>query len=78
MPNPTLEQRVSALERQVAELKTLGANGRDPKPWLRVLGIFAGDSGMREIFDEALKLREKDRQRARRQNKKATTGRAKK
>jgi hypothetical protein len=78
MPNPTLEQRVSALEREVAELRTQRANGGDLKPWLRVLGIFAGDEGMKEIFDEALKLREQDRQRARRHTKKAAAGRAKK
>jgi hypothetical protein len=78
MPNPTLEQRVSALEREVAELKSHGANGRDLKAWLRVQGIFAGDEGMKEIFDEALKLREQNRQRARRHTKKAATARIKK
>jgi len=66
MPNLTLEQRVTALEQQVAELKAQGMNNGENKPWLRVLGIFAGDEGMKEIFDEALKLCEKDRQRARR------------
>jgi hypothetical protein len=78
MPNPTLEQRVAVLEQQVAELKAQGRNGRDQKPWLRVLGMFAGDEGMKEIFEEALKLREQDRQRARRSTKKAAKPRAKK
>ena len=79
MLNQTLEQRVATLEQQVAELKAQGVNGRDQKPWLRVQGIFAGDEGMKEIFNEALKLRERDRQRARRRyTKNSATRRAKK
>jgi hypothetical protein len=66
MPNATLAQRVDALEQQLAALTTEVVNGSDQKPWLRVQGFFAGDEGMREIFEEALKLRERDRQRARR------------
>lgn len=66
MPNATLEQRVDALEQEVAALKTEVVNGRGQRPWLRVQGIFAGDEGMREIFEEALKLRERDRKSARR------------
>jgi hypothetical protein len=78
MPNPTLEQRVAVLEQKVAELTAQGVNGRDQRPWLRVQGIFGGDEGMKEIFDEALKLREQDRQRARRRStKKAGRRRAK-
>jgi len=73
-----MEQRVAALEQQVAELKAQERNGREQKPWLRALGMFAGDEGMKEIFDEALKLREQDRQRARRSTKKAAKPRAKK
>lgn len=61
MPNPTMEQRVAALEQQVAELKAQERDGREQKPWPRVLGMFAGDEGMKEIFDEALKLREQER-----------------
>src|SRR5947208_1520085 len=77
MANPTLEQRVAALEQQVRELKAERANGRDQKPWLRVQGMFTGDEGMKEIFDEALKLRENDRQPARRRRtKKAVPRRA--
>jgi hypothetical protein len=78
VPKQTLEQRVAALEQQVAQMKAQGINGRDQKPWLRVQGVFAGDEGMKEIFEEALKLREKDRQRSRRRyTKKPATRRAK-
>ncbi len=79
MPNATLEQRIDALERELAALKAEIVNGREQKPWLRVQGVFAGDEGMREIFDEALKLRKRDRQRARRRSAtKTATHRAKK
>ena len=63
MPDQTLEQRVSALEREVAELKSHGANGRDPKPWLRRSGDFRRRRRDERDFDEALKLHEQDRQR---------------
>ena len=66
MSGLTLEQRLAVLEKQMAELKAQKSNGPAEKPWLRTMGMFAGDQGMKEIFDEALKLREKDRQRARR------------
>ncbi len=78
MSNSTLEQRLAALEQQVSALAAQGGIGRDEKPWLRVLGIFGGNEGMKEIFDEALKLREQDRQRTRkRTTKKADANRAK-
>jgi len=79
MQNATLEQRVDALEQQFAALRAEVVNGREQKPWLRVQGLFAGDEAMREIFEEALKLRERDRQRARRRSAtKPATHRAKK
>ncbi len=63
----TLEQRVAALEQRLAEMQSHQANGKE-KPWLRTMGMFAGDDSMKEIFDEALKIRAKDRERARRRN----------
>ena len=42
------------------------ANGARPKDWRRTIGMFTGDEMMKQIFDEALKIREKDRERARR------------
>lgn len=66
MPQLSLEERVAALEQQVAELKAALANGHRPKDWRRTIGMFTGDEVMKSIFDEALKLREQDRERARR------------
>jgi hypothetical protein len=75
----TLEQRVSLLEQEVAEIKAQQSNGSKEKPWLRTIGKFAGDEVMKEIFDEALKYRERDRERARRRSaKKVPKSRVKK
>jgi hypothetical protein len=65
-PTLKLEQRVTALEREVAELKTTLANGSRVKDWRRTIGMFGDDPVMKEIFDEALRIREKDREKARR------------
>jgi hypothetical protein len=67
MPQETLEQRVETLERELADLKVAVANGKAKKDWRRTIGMFTGDKVMKEIFDEALKFREADRQKARRQ-----------
>lgn len=75
MPQLSLEQRVAALERQVARIKVQHANGPQDKSWLRTMGMFAGDEGLKEVFEEAMKLREKDRQRAYRRFDKKTSAR---
>jgi hypothetical protein len=61
----TLEQRVAAVEQELAELKERQANGRD-KNWRRTIGMFTDRPDMKELFAEAMKLREADRRRARR------------
>ena len=66
MPQLTLEQRVAALEQKVAQLANAQGNGPAKDdwrqtigifthaiPWLRTMDLFAGDAGMKEIFDEA-------------------------
>lgn len=63
MPQMTLKQRVEKLEQEMAAMK---ASSPGPNDWRSTVGMFAGDELMREIFDEALKYRERDRQKARR------------
>ncbi len=63
MRKPTIEQRLEALEAQVAKLTN--SQGTEPAPrakdWRRTIGIFTG-TGMKEVFDEALKIRQADRE----------------
>lgn len=63
-----LEQRVVALEHEVQrlrkELQATKPNGN--RDWLGAIEKFAGDEHLLAVFAEARKLREKDRQQARR------------
>jgi hypothetical protein len=66
MPKPALEERVAALEREVARLKASGTSGSARKDWRRTVGMFTDDPEAQRLFEEAMKLREADRARARR------------
>jgi hypothetical protein len=61
MSQPTLEERVAALEQTVARLVA-----RQPAPgpndWRSTIGMFKDDPVMREIDEEARKIREADRE----------------
>jgi hypothetical protein len=35
------------------------------KDWKRTIGIFTGDAGMKQLFEEALRIRAQDRRQAR-------------
>jgi hypothetical protein len=61
----TIEQRVATLERELSELKAQQGQGR-VKDWRRTIGIFTDNPEMKEVFAEAMKLREADRSKARR------------
>ena len=65
MPPLSLEERVATLEREISELKSQKSNGRD-KDWRRTIGVFTDNPEMKELFSEAMKLREADRRKARR------------
>ena len=65
MPPLSLEERVAVLEQELSELKSRRGNGRD-KNWRRTIGIFTDNPQMKELFAEAIKLREADRRKARR------------
>jgi hypothetical protein len=62
MPPTTLKQRVERLERIVDDLQkgTRHEPGRDD--WRTTIGAFSDDLPAKEIIDEALQLREKERQ----------------
>ncbi|MGI8979301.1 MAG: hypothetical protein ACR2FY_08755 [Pirellulaceae bacterium] len=63
MTTQELEQRLSKLENEVS---TLRAELQGTKPsWQRAVESLTGDEGLQEIFAESMKLREKDRQKAR-------------
>jgi hypothetical protein len=65
MAAPTIEQRVAVLEQELSQLKARRHNGQ-AKDWRRTVGMFTDDPGMKEVFTEAIKLREADRRKARR------------
>jgi hypothetical protein len=60
-----LEERVSALEQQVAELAERRSDSR-LTDWRRSAGMFTGDELMKEIFEEGRKIREAERRQAHR------------
>ena len=66
MSQLTLDERVRALEHQVARLARLlpGEAAQPKKDWRSTIGMFAGDSVMKEIIDEGRKIRQIDRQNA--------------
>lgn len=73
MAKLSLEDRVAALEQQVASLT---AAPDVDQAWRRTFGMFAGDEVMKRILDGALAYREADRRRTR--PKRSTSHRAKK
>lgn len=65
MTRATLEERMNALEKQVKELRAQVQKLARPKDWRNIVGIFEGNEGMKQIFEEARKIREEDRRRTR-------------
>ncbi len=65
MKRQSLEERVAALEQEMGELRAALANGARRKDWRRTIGMFTDDPGMLQVFEEALKIREADRKKAR-------------
>ena len=67
MSQPSLEERVAALEKEVARLS--GQMRPDEEPgrddWKSTVGMFANDPIMKEILEEARKIREREREKAR-------------
>jgi hypothetical protein len=72
MVRKSIEQRVAALESQIAEIMRLFADGNGNRNWRRTIGVFTGDDDMLQILRDAMKLREADRKAARKKNPNAT------
>jgi hypothetical protein len=61
MSQPSLDERVAALEQEVARL----AKGVPlEKNWRATRGMFADDPIMKEIIEEGRRIRERDRKQA--------------
>jgi hypothetical protein len=63
----TLEERVAALERTVTQLVARSATDNGRKDWRSTVGMFANDPIMKQIDEEGRKIREADREEARRE-----------
>ncbi len=63
MSQTTLEDRVARLEKRLDELvKGVSFEGQPHrKDWQRTVGMFRGDPIMKEIIDEAQRVREEER-----------------
>lgn len=64
-----LEQRLTAVEAELAALKRRVTEARPERDWRKTIGMFTNDEGMKEMFQDALKLRAADRAKARRSRK---------
>jgi len=57
----TLEERVETLEETVAALVTRRDTAKQKGDWRSTIGMFAGDSVIRQIQEEGRQLREAER-----------------
>ena len=64
----SMEQRLTALESQVAELmEVFRSNSTVPvRDWMNSIGIFTDKPGALKVLENAMKLREADRSKVRR------------
>lgn len=61
MTRATLEERMNALEKQVAELQAQVQKLAHPKDWRNIVGMFTNDEVMKRIDEAGRKIREEDR-----------------
>jgi hypothetical protein len=59
-----LDKGLASMERQLLHLKA-AVEKATQKDWRRSIGVLAGNEGLREVFEEAQKIREADREKAR-------------
>ena len=66
MSAQNIQQRLAHLEAQLAELQTaVRVRSKARRDWRRTIGAFTDDLGMQMILQEAMKLRDFDRRKAR-------------
>ena len=68
MSQVSVEERISALERTVAQLVQSRETASRVKDWKRTVGMFSGNELMKEIDAAGQKIREDDRQLVRRRS----------
>jgi hypothetical protein len=64
MSRATLEEQVSALEKQVGALLASHTGPRRARDWRRTRGAFTGDDLMKQVFEEGRRIRDAERKRA--------------
>ena len=65
MSQTSVEERISALERTIADLVQWRRGANRVKDWKRTVGMFSGNELMKEIDAAGQRIRDQDRQRAR-------------
>jgi hypothetical protein len=65
MTQPTLEERVAALEKLVVQIMAKFPPTAPAQDWRSTIGMFANDPIMKEIDEAGRKIREADRERTR-------------
>jgi hypothetical protein len=67
MAQDTIEKRVARLEKQVSLLIGNRTDGDPPSAdaWQQTVGMFRGDPIVREMIEEARRIREEDRRKTR-------------
>ncbi len=66
MSASNLEKHGAAPRSKTKERVSNSQKSKRLKDWKRTIGIFTDDDGMKQIFVEAMKIRERNRQQARR------------
>ncbi len=64
MTQSTLEERVSAIEKMLAQLLSQMKSADKEKDWHSTIGMFAADPVMRQIQEEGEKIRKAERREA--------------
>ncbi|HTK76180.1 MAG TPA: hypothetical protein VL371_13035 [Gemmataceae bacterium] len=59
-------ERIKALELQIRDVRMSIGNAQDEKQWWRTIGMFSGDEVMKRIDEAGRKIREAEREKARR------------